>query len=105
MHRVLREGATYAGEATVRGVLLDLGAFPALVRSKEPTDAVHGELYALTQPSRVLLDLDDYEGEAFRRERVEAVSRELGRVVAWAYVWTGDVEGLERVEGGRWPAR
>ena len=47
LHPVLARGATFLGEASVAGRLLDLGRYPALVAG---AGRVKGELYRLDDP-------------------------------------------------------
>jgi gamma-glutamylcyclotransferase (GGCT)/AIG2-like uncharacterized protein YtfP len=73
---------------------------------------VHGEVYALAQPSRALAWLDRYEGIAPRQtrsaeyERLERPARLASgqEVAAWIYLYRGDVAGLPVVPDGRWVA-
>lgn len=102
MHRVLRDGARYVGPATVRGALYDLGGIPGLRLEGDGT--VHGEVYALTQPTRVLLDLDDYEGEGYDRLQVEARVDGTGVRTAWAYLWGAPVDEGAIIASGDWLA-
>lgn len=75
-------------------------------------DVVHGELHRLNDPERVFVWLDAFEGVARgtssvtgpdEYERVErTVHTETGSAVAWVYLFSGDVPGLQRVATGRW---
>ena len=73
---------------------------------------MHGEVYALAHPSRALAWLDPYEGIAPGEtrsadyERVERPARLASgeEIVAWVYLYRGDVAGLSAVPGGRWVA-
>jgi len=78
---MLEHAARFVGDATVRGTLYDLGAYPGLLVAGEHAGLVTGEVYAL-DPARedaTLAVLDEYEGCAprdappheYRRERVQ----------------------------------
>jgi gamma-glutamylcyclotransferase (GGCT)/AIG2-like uncharacterized protein YtfP len=106
----LRREARSAGSATVQGVLYDLGTYPGLVRSADPSDRVHGEVLALIDPAATLPWLDDYEGVG----RGQASAGEYLRVVEharlasgasleiWLYLLQRPLRGLPRIPGGRW---
>lgn len=84
--RLLAAGSRPLGPAHVRGRLLDLQGFPALVPGRE--GRVDGELVQVTDPA-LWERLDAYEGvgEAgwYRRGLVVALCRDEPRS-AWAYV-------------------
>jgi N-acetylglutamate synthase-like GNAT family acetyltransferase/gamma-glutamylcyclotransferase (GGCT)/AIG2-like uncharacterized protein YtfP len=104
--RRLHARARSLGPATVRGRLLDLGAYPGLC---EPgADEVAGECFLLPpdpqERAALLAELDEYEGCGpcdesdlpFRRE-VRVARDASGQVVpCWTYVWRGNQEGLQR---------
>jgi len=92
---------TPRGPATLRGRLLDLGAFPGLILPGH--DEIHGELFALPEDSalraRAWAVLDAYEG--FRPDAPDAslFTRVLTRVTlpdgsaqtAWVYLFNQPV--------------
>jgi len=101
----LRDGGRLVGPATIPGVLVDLGAYPGLV---EGPGTVRGELWELLDP-RLLAVADRYEGYDPRRpDAGPYVRREIGlvrpAVDAWAYLYVGPRDGLQRVPGGDWRA-
>lgn len=104
--RRLHARAHSLGAATVRGRLLDLGAYPGLC---EPgADDVVGECFLLPsdpqERTALLAELDEYEGCGpcdetelpFRRE--VRVARDAAGLAApcWTYVWRGNREGSQR---------
>jgi len=106
----LRSEARMIGAASLPGRLYRVGWYPGLVEDAAGTTRVHGEVYALTDPARSLVWLDDYEsivpGEETNNEYVRAerpVQLASGHdVVAWVYLYQRDVAGLELVADGRW---
>jgi gamma-glutamylcyclotransferase (GGCT)/AIG2-like uncharacterized protein YtfP len=83
--RLLRAQSVFAGEATVRGTIRDMGAYPAFRR--EPDGLVHGELYQLRTPESTLAALDEYEGDEFERVVIDCGGRP-----AWIYQYrNGDL--------------
>jgi len=114
MHRMLEHAARFVGDATVRGTLYDLGAYPGLLVAGEHAGLVTGEVYAL-DPARedaTLAVLDEYEGCAprdappheYRRERVQVTLVDGSTIGAWTYVLDRDPSGLARIEGGDYVA-
>jgi gamma-glutamylcyclotransferase (GGCT)/AIG2-like uncharacterized protein YtfP len=114
MHRILKRAAHFVDEATVRGVLYDLGAYPALVVVEDDDRRVRGELYAL-EPNgapAALEALDAYEGcsagdpepREYRREVLHASLADGSVLAAWAYVLNRPHRGLTPVPGGDYVA-
>jgi gamma-glutamylcyclotransferase (GGCT)/AIG2-like uncharacterized protein YtfP len=107
--RLARE-ARSVGEACVAGRLYRVSWYPGLVEGTASHARVHGEVYALDDPVRMLPWLDAYEGVAevggegadyVRVERPARLARG-GEVRVWVYIYRGDVSGLAVVPGGRW---
>jgi gamma-glutamylcyclotransferase (GGCT)/AIG2-like uncharacterized protein YtfP len=90
-----------AGEpvpATVPGTLYDTGlGYPALRLGDGP--GVPGYLLPLASPRRALPALDRYEGEEYRRVRTMLPDGQ----VAWTYLWTEPVRGMQVLTSG-WAA-
>lgn len=114
MHAVLERTARFVGEATVRGALYDLGAYPGLVVVEGDDKRVTGEVYAL-DPEGVqatLEALDSYEGCAiedpepheYRREIVPATLGDGSELAAWTYLLNRSQSGLTPVAGGDYVA-
>lgn len=87
MHELLRSHADLIGAGIFQGKLYDLGHFPGAVASHEASDRVHGEIYALSDPERTLRALDEYEGAAFRREKVTVLSDDGKKIRCWIYLY------------------
>jgi len=114
MHRVLTHGARFIGDATVRGALYDLGAYPGLVTEGDDLERVSGELYALEPDDAevTLALLDAYEGCAnsdpepheYRRAIVQVRFNDGSQRDAWTYVLSRSHAGLERIPGGDYVA-
>ncbi len=108
----LRREARLVGEATIQGRLYKISWYPGAVASGDPGERVHGEVYALDNPGRALAWLDDYEGIApgnpdpSEYERAERPVRlASGEVLAWVYLYRGDVAKLSQILDGHWVAR
>lgn len=97
------------GEARVRGLLFDMGAYPAAVPVTEDR-YIMGELYEINHPTEfswVIGQLDDYEGVAAENDEVQLYSREQVEVLcsdrafnAWIYWFRGDVRDKPLIESG-----
>lgn len=85
LHPVLARGATFLGEARVRGRLLDLGRYPGLV---DGAGTVRGELYRIDGPE-LLAAIDREEGYNFERRRATVTLVAGGRRRAWLYRYRG----------------
>jgi len=106
----LARAARLLGAATIQGRLYQISWYPGVVDSGSPHERVHGEVYALDDPSRALEWLDAYEGLApgspneNEYERVERPVRLVGGadLTAWVYLYRKEVAGLRAVADGRW---
>jgi len=106
----LRGEARLVGAASIPGRLYRVSWYPGLAQAAADSGYVHGEVYALTDPTRTLAWLDDYESivpgneadnEYIRVERpVQLASGQ--EILAWVYLYQRDVAGLELVADGRW---
>ncbi len=111
MSRRLGREATSVGTATFAGRLYRVAWYPGLVDGYDG-DVVHGELHHLDDPARSFVWLDEFEGvrrgtssvtEPDEYERVERTVHIAGdSVVAWVYLFRGDVSAVQRVASGRW---
>lgn len=73
--RAMRDLASYDGQGLARGVLCDLGNYPGAHFDPQATSWIYGQLFRLPlQPDQLLLDLDDYEGDAYRRYLIDVAS-------------------------------
>lgn len=100
---------TFIGEAKVRGILYDLGEYPAAVPSTEDKFII-GELYSITNKSEfswAIGQLDDYEGVTVEDDEEKLYYRDLAEVLindsstrAWMYWYNGDVSGRPQIESG-----
>jgi gamma-glutamylcyclotransferase (GGCT)/AIG2-like uncharacterized protein YtfP len=75
----LLAGATFVGQASIRGRVIQSGGYPGLVGGE---DVVPGELYEL--PAAMFEALDRYEGPGYTRKlsQVECAGES---VEAWVY--------------------
>src|SRR5260370_574313 len=64
MQALLERNAEFLSEGIVQGQLFNLGHYPGLVLSTDPSDRTIGEVYRLEESrmDHTLRELDDYEG-------------------------------------------
>jgi gamma-glutamylcyclotransferase (GGCT)/AIG2-like uncharacterized protein YtfP len=110
--RDLLRGASTLGEASVPGLLYDLGPYPAAVEaphgSREPR--IFGEVLRFLGPGSWLAELDAYEGFAPRSKETSLFVRALctatlqsGHAVdCWIYLYRGRPSASARIASGRW---
>jgi len=100
MARRLHAGARHIGSGSTPGSLYDFGSWPGAVFGPGERYRVIGSVFALGPNSRLLADLDKYEGVApadeeerewpeaeglFHRIAIEVALDQGGRVQAWTY--------------------
>ena len=108
-YRYVSDHFHFEGEARVKGILYDLGDFPAAVPVNSEQYII-GELYRINEPDEfnwAIAQLDDYEGadpEAGESPlyRRDIVSVQCGGVLtdAWVYWYCGDVSGRPVIASG-----
>lgn len=108
-YRYISDHFQFLGAGRVRGLLFDMGDYPAALPCAEDRFII-GELYALKNPdefSWVMAQLDDYEGvdgeegapPLYRRDRV-TVLLDHGSVQSWIYWYCGDTTGKPEILSG-----
>ena len=65
-HR-LRSGARLIGRASAPGALYDLGTYPGAIFAPDRKTHVAGEVFAVEPGSRLVAELDAYEGAEIER--------------------------------------
>ena len=109
MARLLAANADFVGEARCRGRLYLVKHYPGLVLSDDPAELVHGEVYRLRAPDELLREFDMYEacGEGFAppteylRRMLQVTLADGAVMEAWTFVYNWPVDGLPRIESGR----
>ncbi|MDX2288329.1 MAG: gamma-glutamylcyclotransferase family protein [Hyphomicrobiaceae bacterium] len=111
--QLLAAGATVLGPASIQGRLYDLGGYPGLVTGLG--EDVEGEVLSLADPDATWSWLDAYEGigsaegqptDAYTR-KIVGVRPRAGPTAtqhAWAYIYTGPMDGLIPLSVRRWVA-
>ncbi|MFM2145984.1 MAG: hypothetical protein RL732_820 [Bacteroidota bacterium] len=99
----------FIGPATVKGLLYDMGEFPAAIPAATDKQII-GEVYALKDPAEfgwVFAQLDDYEGvdpaegetPSYRRDLVMAQCGDTQQE-CWVYWYCGSVDGKPLIPSG-----
>src|SRR3978361_1196809 len=109
MAQLLSRSADSVGEARAHGRLYLIKHYPGLVRSSDPGDIVHGELYRLRAAAELLREFDMYEacGEGFAEpteyiRQMLAVTSDDGAVSdACTYLYNWPVGHLPLIPSGR----
>jgi gamma-glutamylcyclotransferase (GGCT)/AIG2-like uncharacterized protein YtfP len=107
-HSILAELSEFAGPATFHGALYDLGEYPGVLISHEPSEVVQSELYRLTHPQGALIKLDAYESHyphdpsssLFRREAIEVLEAGRKSLRAWVYCYNRSLADKPRIMSG-----
>lgn len=107
MHRAFAPYAEFRGEGFVEGRLWDLGFYPALEYCPG-FERVRGELYELSDATRVFTILDAYEEcraedpqpTEYVRRRVPAEFQSGARVQAWTYIYNWPLTHARLIAGG-----
>ncbi len=85
----------FLGKATIQARLYDLGSYPGVHLSANPSDTVPGELFDLPEDPAVLTHLDDYEdfrpanpaSSLFLRQRTRATLEDGTQHPCWVYIY------------------
>ncbi|HVS93866.1 MAG TPA: gamma-glutamylcyclotransferase family protein [Mucilaginibacter sp.] len=106
----LKDNSTYYANGKVQGRLYDIGEYPGAVLTSGEGEYVYGTILKLKDPEETLIVLDEYEGfgedllqpNEFIRvlTRVETAA---GFVDCWIYVYNLPIEGLPRIDSGKYP--
>lgn len=99
-HQLISKYFTLIGKAKVKGILYDLGEYPAAVPAID-INFIFGELYIITEAnefSRAIGQLDEYEGVKVEFGETALYRRELTDVflndnilTAWIYWYNKDI--------------
>jgi len=98
---------THGSAHVVGAALIHIDWYPGLVLGDG--GPVHGELYELADIAATLEELDSYEdfsgyddeSSLYRRSLVNAVITG-GSMLAWTYIYLGDVDAFPLIPSGRW---
>lgn len=101
--KVLDQSGHFLMAGSIQGRLYTAEGWPAATPSGDPAERVHGEIFELADPDRVLRSLDDWEGPRYERRLTPTLFKDQGfEIECWAWFWTGPVEESARLPKGRW---
>ena len=107
LHRALASSTRvkFVGKAKIRAELYRLRGeeYPGAVRTSKPNRFVHGELYNLRDPDRILKRIDEIEGcdeGLFTRRLVDAWQNGKKRR-AWTYLYGKSVSSADAIPHGK----
>lgn len=104
----LKEHSHFFANGKVRGKLYDIGEYPGAILDNGD-EYIYGVILQIEDPEVVFLEIDDYEGygdeqpepNEFIRVSVDVeTAREI--VTCYLYVYNLPVDGLQKIEGGRY---
>jgi gamma-glutamylcyclotransferase (GGCT)/AIG2-like uncharacterized protein YtfP len=109
-YEYIRRYFDFLSDAHVRGLLYDMGEYPAAIPS-ETNATIVGELYRIKEIDEfdwALGQLDDYEGlnpgesepVLYRREKTTVLLPDGQETIAWIYWFNGDTTGKPIVASG-----
>ena len=99
-HNKIKDSVFFEGTTWIPGFeMVSLGAFPGVLRTKNPNPTIFGEVYSFA--ADILPELDAYEGcpGFYQRHKIDTVYGP-----AWIYVLPNEdrYESLPRIINGKW---
>ncbi len=86
------------------GRLYRVAQYPGLAPSQSDEDSVTGDLFEEVT-AELLRELDDYEGDAYRRELMEVTMPNGQLLSAYVYCYAMPTAELEWIPSGDWSKR
>ena len=109
MSHFLTRNSSLIGAGQIPGELYDLGRYPGAIYKPEATTLVHGKVFELKHPEKVLQQLDYYEGigigkpETTEYQRVKCtVLCEDKELECWVYLYQQATDSLALIESGNY---
>ena len=104
----LKENSGFMAEGKFKGELYDIGNYPGAILNPDAPGFVHGSIFSLNDPVKVLAELDDYEGfgDAFSQpnEFIRAlipVETPMAEINCWVYLYNHPVTPSQRIQSGK----
>ena len=105
----LQQHCTLLQAGKFRGRLYDIGEYPGAISDVSSDQYVHGSIYRMDEPEKILKIIDDYEGFGNDQEQPNLFLRILipietmdAQVECWVYVYNLPVDGLLLITSGRY---
>jgi gamma-glutamylcyclotransferase (GGCT)/AIG2-like uncharacterized protein YtfP len=110
MSRFLQSNSEFIGNAFVVGRLYEIGWYPGVVLSYNPTEKVYGNIFKVKNTETVFKALDDYEGICgdnpkpyeYSRELTDAYLNDGTKIETWFYAYNHSTENLKQILSGNY---
>ena len=110
MSRFLQNNSEFLGNAHVYGRLYDLGWYPGVVLSQNPSEKVYGHIFKLKNAEAVFKVLDDYEGIGgdnpkpyeYSREKTKAYLKDGTEIETWFYEYLLPTDKFTLIPSGNY---
>lgn len=98
--KLLRGHAEFVGLASMRGILVDVGRYPAVIKAGKSSEIVYGELYKLKVHDKIFRELDQYEGDEYERKKIQVSLLNGDKVESWVYTLKFGTPYKNPIKGG-----
>lgn len=103
----------YVGEASVNGLLYDLGSYPGAIIDAPSPKKIIGRVFTLPEDRSVLQALDEYEGfnskdienSLFVRKSTEVILKNGQKIKCWIYIYNRDPSEFPLISSGDYMKR
>lgn len=100
MSSLLLSNSKFIDNATVQGVLYDIGEYPGLMLSNNLNAQVKGEVFQLKNPHKLIKELDAYEGSEYRKVIASVYLKDGTKLKSWIYVFCLPTDSYVCIESG-----
>lgn len=105
----LQQHCTLIQSGKLRGSLYDIGEYPGAIVNSDSDQHIHGSIYLMDEPEKILNFIDDYEGFGDDQEQPNLFVRQLTTIETdtetiecWVYVYNLPVDGLLLIKSGKY---
>ena len=105
----LQQHCTLLQTGKFKGLLYDIGEYPGAIHDENIDQYVHGSIYLMDEPQKVLAFIDDYEGFGDDQEQPNLFIRELTlietnieTIECWVYIYNLPVDGKVNIKDGNY---
>ncbi|NOW95720.1 gamma-glutamylcyclotransferase [Mucilaginibacter sp. SG564] len=105
----LQQHCTLLKSGKLEGRLYDAGEYPGAIIDTNTNQYVHGSIYLMDEPKKILAFIDDYEGFGDDQEQPNLFVRKLSTIETdtetiecWVYIYNLPVDDLLWIRSGRY---
>jgi gamma-glutamylcyclotransferase (GGCT)/AIG2-like uncharacterized protein YtfP len=105
----LQQHCIFLQPGKFKGKLYDMGEYPGAVIQEDSSQYVHGSVYQMDDPEKILAFIDDYEGFGNDQEQPNLFIRILKEIETpsepiecWVYLYNLPVEQFTQIKSGRY---